>query len=69
MVKFYNGEMFVIPKEFEEEVRADERNKVATEILKDIESFCKDNTRQSFNWVEIWQGLWKVLKEKYGAEH
>lgn len=25
MVKYYNGEMFVIPKEFEEEVRADER--------------------------------------------
>ena len=27
MVKYYNGEMYTIPKEFEEEVRADERTK------------------------------------------
>lgn len=56
-------------EEHDAEVREYERTKVATEILKDVESFCKDNTRQSFNWSEVWLGLWKILKEKYGAEH
>lgn len=27
MVKYYNGEVFFIPKEFEKEIRADERTK------------------------------------------
>ena len=29
MIKYYNGEMYTIPKEFEEEIRADERQKFA----------------------------------------
>ncbi len=29
MVKYYNGEMYTIPKEFEAEIRADERRKFA----------------------------------------
>lgn len=33
MVKYYNGEMYTIPKEFEEEVRADERKIIAEELL------------------------------------
>lgn len=28
MVKYYDGEMYIIPKKFEEEIRADERKKI-----------------------------------------
>jgi hypothetical protein len=32
MVKTYNGETFVIPKAFEEEIRADERARIKNEF-------------------------------------
>lgn len=34
MVKYYNGEMYTIPKAFEEEVRTDEREKIIREFVK-----------------------------------
>lgn len=32
MVKMYNGETYIIPKEFEEEIRTDERAKTNDEL-------------------------------------
>lgn len=37
MIKYHNGEMYVIPKEFEKEVRAEEKAKL-NQILTDIKS-------------------------------
>lgn len=42
MVKYYNGEMYTIPIEFEEETRADERKKVLNEAISRI-SDLRDN--------------------------
>lgn len=52
MVRTYNGEMFVIPTEFEEEIRADERAKVLDEVKEIIAT--KTNPMY---WIE------KMIKE------
>lgn len=53
MVRTYNGEMFVIPEEFEKEIRADERAKVLDEVKEIIAT--KTNPMY---WIE------KMVKEK-----
>lgn len=48
MVKYYNGEMYIIPKAFEDEVRADERKKFAEYC----DSISADAIQKFAEWLE-----------------
>lgn len=57
MVKTYNGETYIIPKEFEEEIRTDERSKVLDEV--------RNALIEKADYMETEEGFYgKVVTEK-----
>ena len=71
MVKYYNGEMFVIPKEFEEEIRADEKAKIVGDCLTILKAMHMIRTsEEDFNpqiETPFYRELYAIIK-KLGEE-
>lgn len=63
MVKYYNGEMYIIPKKFEEETRADERKKFAMWL--DTHGFMR---KMDLNISRVDEALYEYGKEHKNAE-